>query len=268
MALERVRTDMRLAIRDLALLAVGVPLLACSSSSGSPAAPGDGGGGGDGGSPLVTLSDGPALGHTAGKVTAFLGIPYAKPPIGDLRWKAPEKPAAWTTVLDASHYGKRCAQNANATLQTVASADEDCLYLNVWTPNPSASKLPVMVWFHGGGNTGGSASDPVPFADGGSFYSGASLAGDGVVVVSLNYRLGVFGFFAHPGLLAEGSKAGNQGLWDQRLALEWVRDNVAKLGGDPGNVTIFGESAGPFDVCMHVASPQAPPLFEHPLSAR
>ena len=124
-----------------------------------------------------------------------------------------------------------------------------------------------MVWIHGGGNVGGSASDPVPFGDGGAyFYSGASLAGNGVVVVSLNYRLGIFGFFAHPALVAEGSKPGNQGLWDQRFALQWVQDNIAKFGGDPNNVTIFGESAGSLDVCMHVASPQTPPLFERAIS--
>jgi para-nitrobenzyl esterase len=157
---------------------------------------------------------------------------------------------------------------------TPASAEEDCLYLNVWTPNPSASKLPVMVWIHGGGNFGGSASDPLPpvvggpnVGDGGLyFYKGASLAGNGVVVVSLNYRLGIFGFFPHPGLVAEGSKAGNQALWDQRMALKWVQTNITHFGGDPQNVTIFGESAGAYNVCMHVASAPTPPLFERAIS--
>jgi para-nitrobenzyl esterase len=262
---------MQTSLRRVLLIALAGALSACSSSSGSPTMAGDGGGlsdgaSGDGGGPLVTVSDGQLRGHADGKSVAFLGIPYAKPPTDSLRWKAPQKPDPWTGVLDASHFGNRCAQNANPTLQTQASADEDCLYLNVWTPDTSASKLPVMVWFHGGGNTGGSASDPVPFADGGYFYSGAPLSSNGVVVVSLNYRLGVFGFFAHPGLVAEGSKAGNQGLWDQRFALQWVQENVAKFGGDPSNVTIFGESAGSFDVCMHVASPQTPALFEHAVS--
>ncbi len=220
----------------------------------------------EGGAPLVTIGDGPIQGHSDGTVTAFLGIPYAQPPVGPLRWAPPQKPAKWSSVLDAATFGKRCAQVADPTLQTAASADEDCLYLNVWTPNPSASKLPVMVWFHGGGNVGGSASDPVPFADGGYFYSGAPLAGNGAVVVTLNYRLGVFGFFAHPALAAEGSKLGNQGLWDQRFALQWVQENIAQFGGDPSNVTIFGESAGSLDVCMHVASPQTPPLFERAIS--
>jgi para-nitrobenzyl esterase len=254
--------------RRVLLAALSVLLGACSASSG-PSDAGDGGmgeGGSADGGALVTLAGGQLRGHPDGHVTAFLGIPYAEPPVGPLRWKAPQKAAPWTGVLDASHFGNRCAQNANPTLQTAASADEDCLYLNVWTPDTTAAKLPVMVWFHGGGNTGGSASDPVPFTDGGYFYSGASLASDGVVVVTLNYRLGVFGFFAHPDLVAEGSKAGNQGLWDQRLALQWVQDNIDKFGGDPSNVTIFGESAGSLDVCMHVASPQMPPLFEHAIS--
>jgi para-nitrobenzyl esterase len=220
-----------------------------------------------GSSPVVTIADGKLQGHVDGSVYAFLGIPYAKPPVELLRWKEPQPPTPWAGVRDASQFGNRCAQNASSTNMTSASTTEDCLYLNVWTPNPSASKLPVMVWIHGGGNFGGSASDPVPFAaDGGYFYRGASLAGDGVVVVTLNYRLGLFGFFPHPGLVAEGSKAGNQGLWDQRFALQWVQANIAQFGGDPKNVTIFGESAGSYDVCLHVASPQTPPLFEHAIS--
>ena len=178
------------------------------------------------------------------------------------------KPAPWPGVLDATTYGKRCAQNGNPTLQTASSTDEDCLYLpTCGRPMPRRRSCPS--W---SGSTAAAtrvdraASDPVPFSDGGYFYSGANLSADGVVVVSLNYRLGVFGFFSHPALAAEGSKAGNQGLWDQRFALQWVQDNVAKFGGDPSNVTIFGESAGSFDVCMHVASPQTPALFEHAVS--
>lgn len=218
-----------LAFFGVSALSAGVSLActACSSNSAQPGAPpsdaapadvgalADAGSAEGGASPLVTIMDGPIQGHADGAVSAFLGIPYAKPPVGPLRWAPPQKPAPWTSVFDASTFGKRCAQVANGTLQTAASTDEDCLYLNVWTPNASATKLPVMVWFHGGGNVGGSASDPVPFSDGGPyFYSGASLAGHDVVVVTLNYRLGVFGFFAYPGLVAEGSKAGNQGLWD------------------------------------------------------
>jgi para-nitrobenzyl esterase len=224
-------------------------------------------------SPVVTISDGSLQGHVEGSVYAFLGIPYAAPPVGALRWKEPQPPMPWTGVRDASQFGNRCPQNASSTNMTPASTTEDCLYLNVWTPNPSASKLPVMVWIHGGGNFGGSASDPLPLvvggpkaADGGYFYDGAHISADGAVVVSLNYRLGIFGFFPHPGLVAEGSKAGNQALWDQRFAMQWVQANIAKFGGDPQNVTIFGESAGAYNVCMHVASAPKPALFEHAIS--
>ena len=248
---------------------------ACSStpskSAGSPtdaAVAGDGAASFDGGNPVVTVAGGQLQGHADGSVFAFLGIPYAAPPVGPLRWKQPQPAQPWTGVLDASQFGNRCAQNASSTNMTAASMTEDCLYLNVWTPNPSASKLPVMVWMHGGGNFGGSASDPVPFAgpDGGYFYEGATLSGNGAVVVTFNYRLGLFGFFPHPGLADEGSKAGNQALWDQRFALQWVQANIGQFGGDPQNVTIFGESAGSYDVCLHVASAPKPPLFERAIS--
>jgi para-nitrobenzyl esterase len=226
-----------------------------------------------GASPVVSIADGQLRGHTDRSVYAFLGIPYAAPPVGGLRWKEPQPPTSWTGVRDASQFGNRCPQNASSTNMTSASTTEDCLYLNVWTPNPSASKLPVMVWIHGGGNFGGSAADSLPIvvggpnaADGGYFYDGASLSADGVVVVSLNYRLGIFGFFPHPGLVAEGSKAGNQALWDQRFAMQWVQANIAKFGGDPQNVTIFGESAGAYNVCLHVASAPKPSLFERAIS--
>jgi para-nitrobenzyl esterase len=227
----------------------------------------------DGTSPVVTIADGQLQGHVDGSVYAFLGIPYAAPPVGGLRWKGPQPPTPWTRVRDASQFGNRCPQNASSTNMTSASTTEDCLYLNVWTPNPSASKVPVMVWIHGGGNFGGSASDSLPLilggpnaADGGYFYDGASLSANGVVVVTLNYRLGIFGFFPHPGLVAEGSKAGNQALWDQRFAMQWVQANIAKFGGDPQNVTILGESAGAYNVCLHVASAPNPPLFERSIS--
>jgi para-nitrobenzyl esterase len=211
---------------------------------------------------LITIADGDVHGSVLGTSRQFLGIPYAKPPVGALRWKPPEKPAPWTTRLEAAQFGKRCAQLTSATLQNEASNEEDCLYLNVWTPAAvPATPLPVMVWFHGGGNVNGSASEPVPFVNRGVFYSGEFLAENhGVIVVSLNYRLGIFGFFDHGDLGAEGS-TGNQGLLDQQLALHWVQDNIAKFGGDPANVTIFGESAGSFDVCMHVAAPSSRGLF-------
>jgi para-nitrobenzyl esterase len=227
----------------------------------------------EGTSPVVSIANGQLHGHVDRAVYAFLGIPYAAPPVGDLRWKEPQPPTPWTGIRDASQFGNRCPQNASSTNMTPASTTEDCLYLNVWTPDPSASKLPVMVWIHGGGNFGGSAADTLPAvlggpnaADGGYFYDGASLSRNGVVVVSLNYRLGIFGFFPHPGLVAEGSKAGNQALWDQRFAMQWVQANIAKFGGDPQNVTIFGESAGAYNVCLHVASAPKPPLFGRAIS--
>jgi para-nitrobenzyl esterase len=249
---------------------------ACSSNSTESAArqtPADATPSFEAGSPVVSIAEGQLRGHADASVFAFLGIPYAAPPTGPLRWKEPQPPKPWTGVRDASQFGNRCPQNASSTNMTPASASEDCLYLNVWTPNPSASKLPVMVWIHGGGNFGGSASDPLPLivggprmGDGGYFYQGASLSDNGVVVVTLNYRLGIFGFFPHPGLVAEGSKAGNQALWDQRFAMQWVKTNIASFGGDPQNVTIFGESAGAYNVCLHVASAPNPPLFERAIS--
>jgi para-nitrobenzyl esterase len=259
------------------------PTTACSSTPASSTGPraGDAAASIDGAtstidagaSPVVTISDGPIQGHVDRSVYAFLGIPYGAPPVGAFRWKEPQPPTPWTEIRDASQFGSRCPQNASSTNMTVASTTEDCLYLNVWTPDPSASKLPVMVWIHGGGNFGGSASDSLPLvlggpkaADGGYFYDGASLSENGVVVVTLNYRLGIFGFFPHPGLVAEGSKAGNQALWDQRFAMQWVQANIAKFGGDPQNVTIFGESAGAYNVCLHVASAPKPPLFEQAIS--
>ena len=214
---------------------------------------------------LVTIADGPLSGLALGSTHQFLGIPYAKPPIGDLRFQPPQANAPWMATRDATQFGKRCAQLASAVLMNAASSDEDCLYLNVWTPSPTG-KAPVMVWIHGGGNVNGSANEPLPYVGGGLFYDGSHLAKNGVVVVSLNYRLGVLGFFSHKGLADEGGNVGNQGLLDQVAALKWVQSNIAKFGGDPDNVTIFGESAGSLDVCLHVASPKARGLFHKAIS--
>jgi len=208
--------------------------------------------------PRVKIEDGELEGRsTDGQVRSFLGIPYAKPPVGELRWKEPQRPDQWTDVRDASEFGGRCAQLSSTTLQNPASDNEDCLYLNVWTAASATEKLPVMVWIHGGGNVNGSASELLPYVNSGYFYSGEFFAQRQVVLVSFNYRLGVLGFLAHPDLPAEGSKAANQGLWDQQFALQWVKRNIDKFGGDPNKVTIFGESAGSFDVCLHVASPKS-----------
>jgi para-nitrobenzyl esterase len=190
---------------------------------------------------------------SGGPVRAFWGIPFAAPPTGELRWREPRPTPPWTGVRKATAFGPRCPQGR--VFDDMVFRDEpseDCLYLNVWTPARSASeKLPVMFWIHGGGFQAGSASE--------ARQDGARLAAKGVVVVSPNYRLGIFGFFAHPLLTAESGHAasGNYGLMDQIAALQWVQENIAAFGGDPGNVTIFGESAGSFAVSALMASPLA-----------
>ncbi|HUL78625.1 MAG TPA: carboxylesterase family protein [Vicinamibacteria bacterium] len=188
-----------------------------------------------------------------GSGLVFRGIPFAAPPVGDLRWKEPQAAPPYGGVRKATAFGPRCLQGR--IFDDMVFRDqpsEDCLYLNVWTQAASPSeKRPVMVWIHGGGFQAGSASEPR--------QDGERLARRGVVVVGINYRLGVFGFFAHPALTSESGRgaSGNYGLLDQVAALRWVHENVAGFGGDPGNVTIFGESAGSFAVSALVASPLA-----------
>lgn len=206
-----------------------------------------------------------AQGKLAGEVLAdgtrvFRGIPYAQPPVGDLRWKPPVEAARWTGTRDATKFGPACMQIRAAPGSSVYAEDipamsEDCLSLNVWTPK-GAKKAPVMVWIHGGGLAGGAASS--------AFYDAKNIAAKGVVVVSINYRLGLFGFLSHPELSAESlhGSSGNYGLLDQIEALKWVRKNAAAFGGDPDNVTIFGESAGGLSVMDLMASPLARGLFD------
>jgi para-nitrobenzyl esterase len=193
-----------------------------------------------------------------GQVRAFLGIPYATPPTGPLRWKPPQPAASWSGVRSAESFGHRCMQPklyADMIFRDPGQS-EDCLTLNVWTPTQTDNAhLPVMVWIYGGGFTTGGTSEPR--------QDGEHLARKGVVVVSMNYRLGVFGFFALPTLPSESTKhaAGNYGLMDQAFALEWVRRNIAAFGGDPGQVTVFGESAGSISVSALMASPLSRGLF-------
>jgi para-nitrobenzyl esterase len=192
-------------------------------------------------------------------VRTFLGIPYAAPPVGDLRWREPRPVAPWEGVRKAAAFGSRPMQASiyGDMVFLDPGPSEDCLTLNVWTPARSAGeRLPVMVWIYGGGFEAGATSEPR--------QDGARLAGKGVVVVSMNYRLGIFGFFAHPWLTAEsGGRPGcNLGIMDQTEALRWVRRNIAAFGGDPGNVTIFGESAGSYSVSLQMASPDARGLFQ------
>lgn len=218
---------------------------------------------------LIEIADGLVQGEIDGGTRRFFGIPFARPPVGDLRWRPPQPPLPWEGVLEANLMSLPCAQQA-ATLWAL-SENEDCLYLNVWTPDPAPGKpLPVMMWIHGGGNGNGSTADEIPLGVGGLFYNGRALAETrDVVVVTTNYRLNIFGFLSHPALAEEDAKypySGNQALLDQRAAFEWVRDNIAAFGGDPTNVTIFGESAGSFNVCYHVASPLSRGLFHRAIS--
>lgn len=186
---------------------------------------------------------------------AFLGVPYAAPPVGDLRWKPPEPVKKWAGTDKATRFGAACPQLLASWLPYV-HWNEDCLYLNVWTPQLSAtSKLPVIVFFHGGSNVAG-YSQATPL--------GPAFSRLGVVVVSANYRLGALGFLALPALTAESPhhSSGNYGLLDQIEALRWVRENISQFGGDPGRVTVMGQSAGAVDICLLMASPLAAGLFE------
>ncbi len=201
-----------------------------------------------------------ANGTTPG-VRVYKGIPYAKPPVGELRWKAPQAPAAWTGVRQATEFGASCMQvpypENSPYYSPLGKVGEDCLYLNVWTAAKSAKeRRPVMVWIHGGGYTRGSGSTAT--------YDGENFAKKGVVLVTVNYRLGIFGFFAHPELTRESDvhSSGNYGLEDMVKALEWVQKNIAAFGGDPKRVTIFGESAGSSAVNFLMASPLAKGLFQ------
>lgn len=209
--------------------------------------------------PLVRIDDGPLRGHAVDGVERFLGIPFAAPPVGDLRWRPPAPPVRWRGERDASLYGADCAQKPfigdDAPLATTPS--EDCLFINVWRPETKVKKKrPVMVWVHGGGFVNGGTSPAI--------YDGAPMARNGdVIVVSANHRLGRFGFFAHPALTMEagGGPTANYGFMDQIAALRWVHDNIAAFGGDPDNVTIFGESAGGVSINMALTSPLARGLF-------
>ena len=211
-------------------------------------------------SQVVKTSQGEARGKLvrAGQATAFLGLPYAAPPVGDLRWKAPAPPAPWNGVRDATQFGHRCTQPQIWAdyLFLDPGPSEDCLYLNVYAPAgvKATSKLPVMFWIHGGGYTAGAGSEPR--------YTDPALVQKDVIVVTINYRLGVFGFLSTKDLAAESNgHAGNYALMDMVAALHWVNRNIAAFGGDAGNVTIFGESAGSFAVSTLLAAPSARGLF-------
>jgi para-nitrobenzyl esterase len=208
--------------------------------------------------PIVNAPAGAVEGRMEGKMRVFKGIPYASPPVGLVRWKPPSPMPHWVGVRQATEFGPACFQ-PKSKLSSIYTANpmpmsEDCLTLNIWTLT-GARNAPVFFWIHGGALTGGSSREPV--------YDGARLAGRGILVVSINYRLGVFGYLAHPELSSESPRgvSGNYGLLDQIQALEWVRGNISAFGGDPLNVTIAGESAGALSVMYLMAAPAARGLF-------
>ncbi|HVW29424.1 MAG TPA: carboxylesterase family protein [Polyangiaceae bacterium] len=237
-----------------------------TGSGGSTAAGGARGAAGDAGvGPTfqVTTKTGPVVGKLDGKVRAFYGIPYAAPPTGSNRWRSPQPVTPWTSPRDATAAPKVCPQIAALQTTVDTRSDEDCLIVNVFTPDPPpASPLPVMVWIHGGAFVFGSGGD--------TFYDGGPLVTEGnVVLVTINYRLGALGFLALPELTAEDAShptSGNYGFEDQQAALRWVKDNAAAFSGDPGKVTIFGESAGGFSVCSHLVAPASAGLFQRGIS--
>jgi para-nitrobenzyl esterase len=252
----------RLVLPSACLFAVF--LLGCDSPSGAPS--GDAGPSSDAGSAapdaapptdpnLVQVEQGTLQGMTTGASRAFRGVPYAAPPLGELRWKRPQPPASWGGVRDATRSANTCLQIS--TSNQLLGGSEDCLYLNVWAPSPPpASPLPVLFWIHGGYNLNGAGSLPM--------YDGAYLAEHGpAVVVTINYRLGALGFANHPLLAAENTEgiSGNYAYYDQIAALEWVHANIAAFGGDPGRVMIYGASAGGTATCVLYASPLAHGLF-------
>ena len=209
--------------------------------------------------PVVHAPAGDLQGLSAAGVGQFLGIPYAKPPVGDLRWRPPQPVARWGDTLQATNFANTCVQPQRGVF-AAPSKTEDCLYLNVFTPTAepaTGARLPVMVWFHGGGLFSGESND----------YDGAKLARRGrVVVVTLNYRVGALGFLSHPAINAEGHPFANYGIMDQQLALRWVQTNIAAFGGDPGNVTIFGQSGGGTAVMANLVSPLSKGLFHRAIN--
>lgn len=218
-------------IIGLVLIVLILVTASCNNSGGGAATE-------DGSStPIVTTRSGLTSGIIDNGVFAYLGIPFAAPPVGDLRWRLPEQEAPWTGVFKADKLCPACPQDLSGleNLYGLIKYSEDCLYLNVWVPQ-GEGPWPVMFWMHGGGFTGGSVSL--------AMFNGAALAQKDVVVVTANYRLGPLGFMVHQGLFDSQGQAGNYGLYDLIAALEWIRENIAAFGGDPESVTVFGESAG------------------------
>jgi para-nitrobenzyl esterase len=229
------RACTRLAVAGVTLgaLVAAAPLASASTPSG----------------PVAVTANGAVRGLASAAADEFLGIPYAAPPVGPLRWQPPQPAASWSGVRDATQFAPHCPQVAGPFGQ--ASTSENCLFLNVFTPKAGALH-PVMVWIHGGALVSGESDD----------YDPTALVADGVTVVTINYRLGALGFLAHPALADAKGQSGDYGLMDQQATLRWVQRNIASFGGDPRNVTVFGESAGGLSTLSQVASPQARGLFE------
>jgi para-nitrobenzyl esterase len=233
-------------LRRLLALAFCVLLVGgCGRGTGDSAEPGSTNAG------VVRTTAGLVRGITASDYRFFAGIPYAAPPVGPLRWQPPEPVPPWSGLRDATRPGSRCIQDTETDVERGDGTSEDCLTLNVWTPPPSKEARPVLVWIHGGGFINGSSD----------VYDARRLTNLGdIVVVTINYRVGALGFLAHPALGPAG-KVGNYGFADQQAALRWVRDNIANFGGDPGEVTVAGESAGGISVCDHLVAPGSAGLF-------
>jgi para-nitrobenzyl esterase len=213
--------------------------------------------------PMVTIESGAVEGVASAGIDSFKGIPYAAPPVGSLRWRAPQKAIPWAGVRKADAFGNVCISPPDDPddFKGRPPESEDCLTLNIWRPEGAHGGLPVLVWIHGGGLIAGSSALPA--------YDGAAFAKRGIILVSLNYRLGAFGIFAHPALTrekADGGWLGNYGLMDQIAALRWIQGNIGAFGGDPAKVTIFGESAGGASVDMLMALPAARGLFRAAIS--
>ncbi len=239
------RSSARRALAVLMAAAFATAATACSGqASGSPSVSKQA-------SLVVHIADGQIRGKAAGSTNDYLGIPYAAPPVGPLRWQPPQPPAHWHGIRAATQFAPHCPQTASVFGR--ASTSENCLYLNVFRPaRQRSSELPVMVWIHGGGFVGGESDD----------YNPSALVADGVIVVTINYRLGALGFLADPALASRsGGPVGDYGLMDQQAALRWVKHNIQAFGGNPANVTIFGESAGGQSVLLQLISPTARGLF-------
>jgi para-nitrobenzyl esterase len=241
---RRVCTRIAVAGLTLGALTAAAPAVSASTLGRQAAASASG--------PVAGTANGPVRGLANGAVDEFLGIPYAAPPVGALRWQPPQPAASWSGVRDATQFAPHCPQPTGPFGQ--ASTSENCLFLNVFTPShqQAGSHFPVMVWIHGGALVSGESND----------YDPTQIVADGVTVVTINYRLGALGFLAHPALADANGQSGDYGLMDQQAALRWVQHNIAGFGGNPHNVTIFGESAGGLSTLSQVASPQARGLFE------